>query len=47
MVIVLFIVMINSIFMALDGNFLKPETLNKLNIGNSIFNPILLKFILI
>ena len=38
--IVLFIVMINSIFMALDGNFLKPETLNKLNIGNSIFNSI-------
>ena len=38
--IVLVIVMVNSIFMALDGNFLKPEILNKLNIGNYIFNSI-------
>ena len=38
--IVLIIVVVNSIFMALDGNFLKPETLNKLNIGNYIFNSI-------
>ena len=38
--IVLVIVMINSIVMALEGNFLKPEILNKVNIGNYIFNSI-------
>ena len=38
--IVLVIVVVNSILMALDGNFLKPELLNQLNIGNYIFNSI-------
>ena len=34
------IVLINSFFLGLDGNYLKPETLNKLNISNYIFNGI-------
>ena len=37
---ILGIVLINSIFLALDGNFLMPETLNKLNICNYAFNGI-------
>ena len=47
---ILSIVIINSIFMAFDGNFIKPEILNKLNICNYVFNCIfifeyLVKFI--
>ena len=38
--IVLSIVIINSVFMALDGNIIKPEILNGLNISNYIFNAI-------
>ena len=38
--IVLIFVFLNPFFMALDGNFLKPEILNKLNICNYIFNGI-------
>ena len=38
--IVLGIVIINSIFMALDGNLLKPENLEKLNVSYYIFNSI-------
>ena len=37
---ILAIVLINSIFMALDGNLFKPEVLNKLNITNYVFNAI-------
>ena len=37
---ILCVVLINSVFLALDGNFIKPEILNKLNIGNYIFNGI-------
>ena len=38
--VVLSIVIINSVFMALDGNLIKPEILNRLNISNYIFNSI-------
>ena len=38
--IILAVVLINSVFMALDGNLFKPETLNGLNISNYIFNAI-------
>ena len=37
---ILSVVMINSFFLALDGNLLKPEISNKLNIGNYVFNMI-------
>ena len=37
---ILGIVLINSFYLALDGNFLKPEILNKLNICNYVFNGI-------
>ena len=48
--IILSIVIINSVFLAIDGNYIKPEILNKLNISNYIFNAIfifeyILKFI--
>ena len=39
-IIVLIVVIINSFFMALDGNLLKPETLDKMNISYYIFNSI-------
>ena len=38
--IILIVVLINSVFMALDGNLFKPETVNKLNISNYVFNSI-------
>ena len=38
--VVLTIVIINSVFMALDGNIIKPEILNGLNISNYVFNSI-------
>ena len=38
--IVLGVVVINSFFLALDGNLLKPETLDNVNISNYIFNSI-------
>ena len=38
--VILTVVLINSVFMALDGNLFKPEVLNKLNIANYIFNSI-------
>ena len=37
---ILSIVVINSIFMALDGNLFAPEILEKLNISNYVFNSI-------
>ena len=37
---ILAIVIINSIFMALDGNLFKSEIVNNLNIANTIFNSI-------
>ena len=48
--IILSIVIINSVFMALDGNILKPEIFQKLEISNYVFNSIfileyLVKFI--
>ena len=38
--IILLVVLINSIFMALDGNLFKPEVVNNLNISNYVFNSI-------
>ena len=48
--IIILVVLINSVFMALDGNLFKPETVNNLNISNYVFNAIfffeyLVKFI--
>ena len=37
-IIVLAVVLINSVFMAIDGNIIKPEILNNLNVSNYIFN---------
>ena len=37
-IIVLAVVLINSVFMAIDGNIIKPEILNSLNVSNYIFN---------
>ena len=37
-IIVLSVVVINSVFMAIDGNILKPETLNNLSDSNYFFN---------
>ena len=37
-IIILVIVFINSIIMALDGNFFIPEVASKINITNYIFN---------
>ena len=39
-IIILTVVLINSVFMALDGNLIKPESLHKLNISNYVFNSI-------
>ena len=39
-IIILTVVLINSVFMALDGNLMKPEILNGLNIANYVFNSI-------
>jgi len=49
-IIVLGVVIINSFFMALDGNLLKPEILDRMNISYYVFNSIfimeyLVKFI--
>ena len=38
--IILAVVLVNSVFMALDGNIFKPEIINKLNISNYVFNSI-------
>ena len=38
--VILSVVIINSGFLAIDGNFLRPEILNNLNITNYIFNGI-------
>ena len=38
--IILVVVLVNSVFMALDGNIFKPEIINKLNISNYVFNSI-------
>ena len=37
-IIVLSVVLINSVFMAIDGNIIKPEVLNSLNVSNYVFN---------
>ena len=39
-IIVLAVVVINSVFMAIDGNILKPELLSKLNTSNYFFNAV-------
>ena len=39
-IIVLAVVVINSVFMAIDGNILKPEILNDLNKSNFFFNAV-------
>ena len=39
-IIVLGVVIVNSFFMALDGNLLKPETLDRMNISYYVFNSI-------
>ena len=36
--IILTVVVVNSVFMAIDGNILKPETLDSLNVSNYVFN---------
>ena len=36
--IILTVVVVNSVFMAIDGNILKPEVLNSLNVSNYVFN---------
>ena len=37
---ILAVVLVNSVFMALDGNIFKPEIINDLNISNYVFNSI-------
>ena len=37
---ILLVVLVNSVFMALDGNIFKPEIINNLNISNIVFNSI-------
>ena len=37
---VLAVVLINSVFMAIDGNIIKPEVLTNLNISNYVFNAV-------
>ena len=37
---ILAVVLVNSVFMALDGNIFKPEIINNLNISNYVFNSI-------
>ena len=39
-IIVLLVVVVNSVFMAIDGNILKPEILNDLNKSNFFFNAV-------
>jgi hypothetical protein len=39
-IIVLAVVVINSVFMAIDGNILKPELLSSLNASNYFFNAV-------
>jgi hypothetical protein len=39
-IIVLVVVLVNSVFMALDGNLFKPEILNSLNVTNYVFNAV-------
>ena len=39
-IIVLVVVVVNSVFMALDGNLFKPEILNSLNVTNYVFNAV-------
>ena len=36
--IILTVVVVNSVFMAIDGNILKPEVLDSLNVSNYVFN---------
>jgi hypothetical protein len=49
-IIVLTVVIVNSVFMAIDGNIIKPEVLASLNVSNIVFNAVymfeyLVKFI--
>ena len=37
---ILTVVVVNSVFMAIDGNILKPELLDSLNVSNYLFNSI-------
>ena len=37
---ILTVVVVNSVFMAIDGNILKPEVLDSLNVSNYVFNSI-------
>ena len=37
---ILTVVVVNSVFMAIDGNILKPEVLDSLNVSNYVFNAI-------
>ena len=39
-IIVLVFVVVNSVFMAIDGNIIKPEILTSLNISNYLFNAV-------
>ena len=39
-IIVLTVVIINSVFMAIDGNIIKPEVLASLNVSNIVFNAV-------
>ena len=39
-IIVLAVVLVNSVFMAIDGNIIKPEILNRLNRSNYFFNAV-------
>ena len=38
--IILTVVVVNSVFMAIDGNILKPEVLDSLNVSNYVFNSV-------
>ena len=37
---ILTVVVVNSVFMAIDGNILKPEILDSLNVSNYVFNSV-------
>jgi len=37
---ILTVVVVNSVFMAIDGNILKPEVLDSLNVSNYVFNAV-------
>lgn len=39
-IIVLTVVIVNSVFMAIDGNIIKPEVLASLNVSNIVFNAV-------